>query len=75
MTTKEKELETKVANLEKAFLQFAENGAIQTQTVDESKNNIAGLKSNDENHDAEITELKETQAEQDDLLIELLNSL
>lgn len=41
MTTKEKELETRLTNLEKAFIQSQKNGVIQTQTVDESKGNIA----------------------------------
>lgn len=39
-----KEFETRLINLEKAVLQMATNGVIQTQTVDKSKNDITVLK-------------------------------
>ena len=67
-----KKIAIRVANLEKAFLQFATNGAIQTQTVDKSKSDITEMKPKVEKVSETMTQTEDALCEMDDTVTTML---
>ena len=67
-----KQLEIQLNNLEKAFLQFAENGVIQTQAVDKNKSDITELKPKVEKVSETTTQTEDALCEMDDTVTTML---